>query len=68
MPAKQVIVLAAQAGLVFFAWWATRSEDERRTMQAGLWRELEALAMRCAKASSNFAAYAERRYKETVSA
>lgn len=61
-----MLALAAQASLAFLAWWMTRSDDERRQMQAGCWKSLENLAMRCAKDSSNLAAYAERRYKQTV--
>jgi hypothetical protein len=66
MPAK-MLALTIQASLALVAWWATRTDDERRAMQAAAWRELESLAMRLAKSSSNVAAYAERRYKETVS-
>lgn len=66
MPARMV-ALAAQAGLAILAWWATRTEDERRRIQAGAWKEIESLAMRLAKNASNLAAYADGRYKETVS-
>jgi hypothetical protein len=65
MPPK-ILALAAQAGLAFVAWWLTRSESDRRTIQAGLWRELEKLAMACAKDASNLAAFAADRYKQTV--
>jgi hypothetical protein len=66
MPSR-IVVLAAQAGLAILAWWATRTEDERRRIQAGTWKEIESLAMRLAKNASNLAAYADSRYKETVS-
>jgi hypothetical protein len=67
MPAK-MLALMAQAGLAVVAWWMTLSDDERRLIQAGFWRELERLSMRLAKETSNLAAYAEQRYKQTVSA
>ena len=66
MQAK-MLALGMQAGLAFFAWYFTRSDDERRAMQAGLWRELEQLAMKWAKDASDLAAYAERQYKQSVS-
>jgi len=66
MPAR-IIALAAQAGLAVLAWWAMKPEDEKRRIQAGAWKELENLAMRLAKSSSNFAAHAATRYQETVS-
>jgi hypothetical protein len=62
----RMLALAAQASLAFFAWWMTRTDDERRQMQAGLWRELEKWAMKFALESSNLAAYAERQYKRSV--
>jgi hypothetical protein len=61
-----MFALAAQAGLALVAWWATRTDDERRQLQAGLWRELEQIAMRFAMESSNLAAYAEKKYKQAV--
>ena len=61
-----MFALAAQASLAFVAWWLTRSDQERREIQAGLWKEVENLAMRWALDASNFAAYAERKYKQTV--
>jgi hypothetical protein len=60
----RIVALAAQAGLAFLAWWMTRTDDERRMMQATAWRELESLAMKLAKNASNLAAYAERKSKE----
>jgi len=65
MPAK-ILTLSAQAGLALLAWWMAQPEDERRRMQASLWRELEQLSMKVAKSTSDLAAYAERRYRETV--
>jgi hypothetical protein len=65
MPAK-LLALAAQAGLAFVAWWMTRPDHERQQIQAALWRELEQFAMGWAKDASNLAAYAERKYKQTV--
>jgi hypothetical protein len=65
MPPR-IFALAAQASLAFVAWWLTRSDDERRAMQAGLWREIESLAMGWARNASDLAAYAERKYKQTV--
>ena len=67
MPAR-IGALALQASLAILAWWATRTDDERRAMQAGAWKKVESLAMFMAKNSSNLAAFAEGRYKETVSA
>jgi hypothetical protein len=68
MPAKQLLILAAEIGAGIAGWYFSRPENERRLIQAGAWRELEKLAMRFARYSSNLAAHAEKRYKETVSA
>jgi hypothetical protein len=57
MPAR-ILTLAAQGGLAILAWWATRTDDERRMIQAKAWRELEHLAMQLATGSSRFASYA----------
>lgn len=65
MPAR-MLALGAQAGLAIIAWWATRTDDERRQIQAGIWKELEKLSMRFARDASNFAAYAEQKYKQAV--
>jgi hypothetical protein len=66
LPAK-LFALASQAGLTFAAWYLTRSDDERRQLQAALWKEVEIFAMGWAKDLSNIAAIAERKYRETVS-
>jgi hypothetical protein len=63
MPAR-IIALAAQAGLALFAWYMSRTDDERHLIQAKAWRELEKLAMKLALESSNLAAYAERKSKQ----
>jgi hypothetical protein len=65
MPPR-ILALTAQAGLAFIAWWLTRSDDERRTMQAAFWKELESQAMNWAKRASDLAAYAADKYKQTV--
>lgn len=62
----KIIVLSAQAGLAFTAWWMLQPEQERRALQAGFWREIERLSMTVAKHTSNLAAYADKRYRETV--
>ena len=62
----KIIALGAQAGLAFAAWYLTRSDTERREIHAGLWREVETLAMGWAKNASDLAAYAAERYKQTV--
>jgi hypothetical protein len=62
----KILAIGANAGLAFLAWWMMQPDDERRRNQAGLWRGLEKLSMRVAKETSNLAAYAERRYRETV--
>lgn len=62
----KVLVIMAELSLALTIWWATRSEDEQRAIQARCWRELEQASMRVAKAASDFAAFAEHAYKETV--
>jgi hypothetical protein len=64
--APRIFALGAQAGLAFVAWYLTRSDTERREIQASLWREVETLAMGWAKNASDLAAYAAERYKQTV--
>jgi hypothetical protein len=59
--------IVAQATMAVIAWWATRTDDERRRIQARTWQELEKLAMNFAKNSSTLAAYAERRRKDVLS-
>lgn len=66
MPVKMV-ALVAQAGLAFVAWWMMQPEDERRRLEARCWHEVERAAMYFAKSASNLAAFADQRYKETVS-
>lgn len=66
MPAK-ILAVAAQVGLAILAWYIAQNGDERRQLQARGWKELESLAMQCAKEASNFAAYAEQKYKQAVS-
>jgi hypothetical protein len=62
----KIVAVSAQASLALLAWWLMQSKDERRATQASLWKELEKLSMKAAKQTSNLAAYAERRYRETV--
>jgi hypothetical protein len=62
----KIVALLGQASLAAIAWWMTKSEQERRAIQAGLWKEIEELAMRWAISASDLAAYAERKYKQTV--
>jgi hypothetical protein len=61
------LAVFAQAGLAAFAWYMTRTDDERRALQASAWKAIEDFAMGMAKNSSNLAAWAERHYRETVS-
>jgi hypothetical protein len=63
----KMLAVVAQAGLAFLAWYLAQTDDDRRAMQARCWREVERTAMQLAKAASNTAAFAERRYRETVS-
>jgi uncharacterized membrane protein len=62
-----MMAFAAQAGLAFFAWWMTRSDDEKRTLEAAFWRQVEQTAMRVAKQASDIAASAEAFYRQSVS-
>lgn len=57
----------AQGMAAIIAWWLTRTDDERRRIQARAWKELEKVAMNSARNSSTLAAYAERRCKDVLS-